>query len=75
MALPRYGTGDEVAAMVVCLAGLEAGYLTGASRTIDGGLTAGRNWLGDSVTTPLRMSRDDYGSFLPSHAEAEIVRV
>jgi len=40
MALPRYGTGDEIAAMVVYLAGSEAGFVTGASLTIDGGFTA-----------------------------------
>lgn len=40
MALPRYGTGDEIAAMVVYLASPEAGYVTGASLTIDGGFTA-----------------------------------
>jgi 3-oxoacyl-[acyl-carrier protein] reductase len=40
MALPRYGTVDEVAAMVAYLAGPEAGFVTGASLTIDGGFTA-----------------------------------
>jgi 3-oxoacyl-[acyl-carrier protein] reductase len=40
MALPRYGTPDEIAAMVAYLAGPEAGYVTGASLTIDGGSTA-----------------------------------
>ena len=40
MALPRYGSGDEVAAMVAYLAGPEAGFVTGASLTIDGGFTA-----------------------------------
>ena len=40
MALPRYGTPDEIAAMVVYLAGPEAGFITGASLTIDGGFTA-----------------------------------
>jgi 3-oxoacyl-[acyl-carrier protein] reductase len=40
MALPRYGTVDEVAAMVAYLAGSEAGFVTGASLTIDGGFTA-----------------------------------
>jgi 3-oxoacyl-[acyl-carrier protein] reductase len=40
MALPRYGTSDEVAAMVAYLAGPEAGFVTGASLTIDGGFTA-----------------------------------
>ncbi len=40
MALPRYGTGDEIAALVAYLAGPEAGYVTGASLTIDGGFTA-----------------------------------
>lgn len=40
MALPRYATGDEIAAMVAYLAGPEAGFVTGASLTIDGGFTA-----------------------------------
>src|SRR5438270_7030626 len=40
MALPRYGSGDEVAALVAYLAGPEAGFVTGASLTIDGGFTA-----------------------------------
>ena len=40
MALPRYGTGDEIAALVSYLVGPEASYVTGASLTIDGGFTA-----------------------------------
>jgi 3-oxoacyl-[acyl-carrier protein] reductase len=40
MALPRYGTADEMAALVAYLAGPEAGFLTGASLTISGGFTA-----------------------------------
>jgi 3-oxoacyl-[acyl-carrier protein] reductase len=40
MALPRYGSADEVAAMVAYLAGPEAAFVTGASLTIDGGFTA-----------------------------------
>ena len=40
MALPRYGSADEIAAMVAYLAGPEAGFVTGASLTIDGGFTA-----------------------------------
>ena len=40
MALPRYGTADEIAAMVAYLAGPDAGFVTGASLTIDGGFTA-----------------------------------
>ena len=40
MALPRYAHGDEIAAMVAYLAGPEAGFVTGASLTIDGGFTA-----------------------------------
>ena len=40
LALPRYGTTDEVAALVAFLAGPEAGYVTGASLTVDGGFTA-----------------------------------
>jgi NAD(P)-dependent dehydrogenase (short-subunit alcohol dehydrogenase family) len=37
MALPRYGTVDEIAGMVAYLASPEAGYITGASLLIDGG--------------------------------------
>lgn len=40
MALPRYGTGDEIASLVAYLAGPEAAFVTGASLTIDGGFTA-----------------------------------
>lgn len=40
MALPRYGTGDEIASLVAYLASPEAAYVTGASLTIDGGFTA-----------------------------------
>jgi 3-oxoacyl-[acyl-carrier protein] reductase len=40
MALPRYSSADEIAAMVAYLAGPEAGFVTGASLTIDGGFTA-----------------------------------
>lgn len=40
MAVPRYATVDEIAAMVAYLAGPEAGFITGASLTIDGGFTA-----------------------------------
>jgi 3-oxoacyl-[acyl-carrier protein] reductase len=40
MALPRYARADEIAAMVAYLAGPEAGFVTGASLTIDGGFTA-----------------------------------
>jgi len=40
MAVPRYGTADEIAAMVAYLAGPEAGYITGSSLTIDGGFNA-----------------------------------
>ncbi len=40
MALPRYGAADEIAGMVAYLASQEAGFVTGASLTIDGGFTA-----------------------------------
>lgn len=40
MALPRYANADEIAAMVAYLAGPEAGFVTGASLTIDEGFTA-----------------------------------
>ena len=40
MAVPRYGTDDEIEAMVAYIAGPEAGFMTGASLTIDGGFNA-----------------------------------
>lgn len=40
MALPRYGRTEEIASFVAYLAGPEAGYITGASLTIDGGFSA-----------------------------------
>ena len=40
MALPHYGKGEDVAAMVSYLAGPEAGFVTGASLMIDGGFSA-----------------------------------
>jgi 3-oxoacyl-[acyl-carrier protein] reductase len=40
LAVPRYGTADEVASLVAYLAGPEAGYITGASLTVDGGFGA-----------------------------------
>jgi 3-oxoacyl-[acyl-carrier protein] reductase len=40
LALPRYGTGDEIASLVAYLAGPESSYMTGASLTADGGFTA-----------------------------------
>ena len=40
MALARYGKDDEIASFVAYLAGSEAGYVTGASLTIDGGFSA-----------------------------------
>jgi 3-oxoacyl-[acyl-carrier protein] reductase len=39
-ALKRYGRVEEVAAMVAFLAGPEAGYITGANLTVDGGTNA-----------------------------------
>ncbi len=39
-ALPRYGCTEEIASFVAYLAGPEAGYITGASLTIDGGFSA-----------------------------------
>lgn len=39
-ALDRYGTVDEVAALVSFVAGPEASYITGASLTVDGGTNA-----------------------------------
>jgi 3-oxoacyl-[acyl-carrier protein] reductase len=40
LAVPRYGHADEIAGLVAYLAGPEAGYVTGASLTIDGGFAA-----------------------------------
>lgn len=40
MAIRRYGQPEEVAAMVAWLAGPEAGFVTGAMHTIDGGFVA-----------------------------------
>ncbi len=40
VALGRYGEADEIAAFAAFLASPEAGYITGASLTIDGGFTA-----------------------------------
>src|ERR1700759_403799 len=39
-ALKRYGRVDDIAAMVAFVAGPEAGYITGASLTVDGGTNA-----------------------------------
>lgn len=40
MALKRHGTPDEIAGMAAYLAGPEAGFITGAMHTIDGGFGA-----------------------------------
>jgi len=40
MAVPRYASAQEIAAMVAYLAGPESSFITGASLTIDGGFTA-----------------------------------
>ncbi|RDK05462.1 SDR family oxidoreductase [Cupriavidus lacunae] len=40
MALQRHATPDEIAGMVAYIAGREAGFVTGASLTIDGGFSA-----------------------------------
>jgi 3-oxoacyl-[acyl-carrier protein] reductase len=40
LAVPRYGHVDEIAGLVAYLAGPEAGFITGASLTIDGGFAA-----------------------------------
>jgi 3-oxoacyl-[acyl-carrier protein] reductase len=39
-ALGRYGSVDEVAALVAFVAGPEASYITGANLTVDGGTNA-----------------------------------
>ncbi len=38
--LGRYGTADEIAAAVSFLVSDQAGYVTGAELTVDGGITA-----------------------------------
>jgi len=40
IAVHRYGRSDEIASLVSYLASDEAGYITGASLKIDGGLAA-----------------------------------
>jgi 3-oxoacyl-[acyl-carrier protein] reductase len=40
MAMPRYGTVEDVAGLVAFLAGPDAGFITGASMTVDGGFLA-----------------------------------
>jgi 3-oxoacyl-[acyl-carrier protein] reductase len=40
MALKRYSKGGEIADLVSYLAGPEAGFITGASLSIDGGFSA-----------------------------------
>lgn len=40
MALPRFGSAEEVAGLVAYLASPEAGYITGANLTMDGGYSA-----------------------------------
>lgn len=51
MALPRYATAGEIAVMIAYLAGPAAGFVTGASLSIDGGFTAGRGIDGVSSST------------------------
>jgi len=38
--LGRYGTAEDVAALVAFVAGPEASYITGANLTVDGGTNA-----------------------------------
>jgi 3-oxoacyl-[acyl-carrier protein] reductase len=40
MALPRYGTGEEIASLVAYLASPESTFVIGASLSVDGGFTA-----------------------------------
>jgi 3-oxoacyl-[acyl-carrier protein] reductase len=40
MAIPEYGTGEDIAGLVAYLAGAESKYMTGATLTIDGGVNA-----------------------------------
>ena len=71
MALPRYGTVDEIAAMVAYLAGLEAGFVTGASLAIDGSLP--RNVL-ESIggAVPLPVEACPHNPALPPYYCASI---
>jgi 3-oxoacyl-[acyl-carrier protein] reductase len=39
MAIPRYGTGDDIAGLVAWLASAESRFVTGAALTIDGGMS------------------------------------
>jgi 3-oxoacyl-[acyl-carrier protein] reductase len=39
-ALNRYGSVDEVTALVAFVAGPESSYITGANLTVDGGMNA-----------------------------------
>jgi NAD(P)-dependent dehydrogenase (short-subunit alcohol dehydrogenase family) len=40
MAIPRFGSGENIAGLVAYLAGAEGGFVTGAALTIDGGSNA-----------------------------------
>jgi 3-oxoacyl-[acyl-carrier protein] reductase len=40
MALPEYGTGDDIAGLVVFLASNDGKYITGSTLTLDGGMNA-----------------------------------
>ena len=39
MAIPRYGSGDDIAGLVAWVASAESRFVTGAALTIDGGMS------------------------------------
>ncbi len=63
MALPRYGTVEEIAGMVADLASPEAGFITGANLMIDGGFSAQKQGAtAESCIGALRPKNEDLRS-------------